>query len=354
MFSFGFASMQKPSPVPDPAGLEDDFVEDEEASVGDEINDVLVSLLPWGLSIAFHVILIIAAFYYVWAVILPAEEEQTIIPDARLSDTPGAEIPIETVEKQESSDSPRTTPTTDPNTNPPSPAVTNTAINSQLTGIQFHGGVQGGSFGNTDGNGDFGVNFLGTGGNARRLAFVVDASGSMVGVLPFVINELKKVISELSAQQQFTIIFFTGEGVFEVPGGGQRSGIRPASPQFKQECSAWITLSAHNIEPRGRGSVNAVAAIELALASKPHLVFLLSDNLTGGGIGATTSEIFQEEVMDALRDANTGNPPAKFNTIQFLYVDPLIDAGLKGTLQLIAEETGGVYKFLDDRALNLR
>jgi len=353
MFSFGFASPRNPGPAPHPSEMDGEFDEDEDASVGDEINDVLVALMPWGISIVLHVVLIVVAFYLVWMVIEPAEEEQAIVPSATLSPTPGAPEVVENVKETDSADSPRTTPTVD-NPNPPSPTVTNTAINSNLSGIQFHGGISGGSFGNTDGNGDFGVGMFGSGGNAKRIAFVVDASGSMIDVLPFVINELKKVISELKSEQEFTIIFFNGEGITEVPGGGARTGIRAATPDFKRQCASWISLGEHNVSPRGRGSVYAVEAIEQALKYNPQLVFLLSDNLTGGGIGATTSEIFQPEVMDALREANDGNPPAKFNTIQFLYVDPLIDAGLKGTLQLIADETGGIYKFLDDQALNLR
>ena len=96
------------------------------------------------------------------------------------------------------------------------------------------------------------------------------------------------------------------------------------------------------------------AAIVRALTYKPQLVFLLSDNLTGGGQGATQHEIFQDDLMDAIRKANDHKPPAKFNTIQFLYEDPLVRAGLTGTLQLIADDSGGNYKFIGARDLNLK
>jgi len=59
-------------------------------------------------------------------------------------------------------------------------------------------------------------------------------------------------------------------------------------------------------------------------------------------------------LMKAVREANDFRPPAKFNTIQFLYEDPLVRAGLTGTLQLMANETGGVYKFIGARDLNLK
>lgn len=352
MFSFGFASTRSSSKAPLPQGTDDDFFDDDEESVGDEINDVLVTLMPWGISIVLHVVLVVVAFYIVWYQIIPAEKEQAVIPEAPLSPNPVVHHTQDESQEETTAAAARMTPnpTTENNS-------TETIVDFQLPstpGVTMPSGPQGGGFSDTDGDGEFGVGIFNSGGNAKKIAFVVDASGSMVGVLPFVINELKRSINALQVGQHFTVIFFTGDGVFEVPGGGSRSGIRQATPEWKQDCSIWITLDAHNVEPRGRGSVHAVEAIELALQHKPHLVFLLSDNLTGGGIGATTSEIFQNEIMDAMADANTGNPPAKFNTIQFLYRDPLEDAGLTGTLELIAEETGGVYKFLDDRALHLR
>lgn len=356
MLMFGFADQRAPGPGPQQQGpnpdLDDEFLDDEE-SVGDEISETLMALMPWGISILFHVALVVAAFFFVWQVILVEEEQEPVIPDASFSDTPGAPDPIETVQ-EESSDSPRTTPTVDPTVNTPNPTVNNTNIQSQSIGMTAAGGISGGSFGTGNGNGDFGTSVFGNGGNARNIAFVVDASGSMVGVLPFVINELKRVINGLEGAQKFTIIFFTGEGVFEVPGGGRRQGLRPATAEFKQQVSSWITLDNHNVEPNGRGSVNAIAAIEQALSHRPQLVFLLSDNLTGGGQGATKDEIFQADVMDAIAEANDYTPPAKINTIQFLYVDPLVNAGLTGTLERIANDTDGVYKFLTERELNLR
>ncbi len=44
----------------------------------------------------------------------------------------------------------------------------------------------------------------------------------------------------------------------------------------------------------------------------------------------------------------------KINTIQFLYPDTLTQAGLKGTLEMIANQSGGVYKFLDGKELGIQ
>ena len=145
MLMFGFADQRAPGPNPQSTApnpeLDDEFL-DEEESVGDEISETLVALMPWGISILFHVALVVAAFFFVWQVILVEEEQEPIIPDASFSETPGAPDPIETVQ-EESSDSPRTTPTVDPTVNTPNPTVNNTNIVSQSIGMTHAGGISG-------------------------------------------------------------------------------------------------------------------------------------------------------------------------------------------------------------------
>lgn len=353
----GFASSKDtpPSnsqPSADPE-LDDEFLDEEDDSVGEEIGKTLVALMPWGISILFHVALIVIAFFLVWQTIVKAEEEQPVIPNSKLSDSPGAPTVIEEVQ-EESADSPTTVPVVDPVVTNPTPTVTDTPIPTTLVGLTYAGGQSGGPLGNTTGNGDFGASVFGNGGNAKNIAFVVDASGSMVDVLPFVVNELKRVVNELKPAQNITIIMFSGDGVYEVPGGGGVKGLRACTPKFKEDIREWVSLDNFKFQTGGRGSRQVQAAIEKSLTYKPQLVFLLSDNLTGGGQGATQHEIFQDDLVKAIEKANDHRPPAKFNTIQFLYDDPLVRAGLKGTLQLIADDTGGNYKFISARDLNLK
>ncbi len=351
---FGFASPSNDSPKnPQTVVNPDEELLEEEESVGDEINKTLVALMPWGISILFHVALIVVAFFLVWQTIINAPEEQPVIPSTKISETPGAPMVIEEVQEQ-SADTPMTVPVVDPTVTNPTPTVTNTPIPTKLMGLTFKGGQSGGPLGNTNGTGDFGTDVFGNGGNARNIAFIVDASGSMVDVLPFVINELKRVVNALQPAQEITIIFFSGEGVYEVPGGGGVKGLRACTPKFKEDIREWVSLENFQYKTGGRGSQNVESAILRALSYKPQLVFLLSDNLTGGGQGATQHEIFQPKLMEAITKANKFTPPAKFNTIQFLYEDPLVAAGLTGTLQLIADQTGGNYKFIGARDLNLK
>ena len=241
--------------------LEDEFLDEEDDSVGEEIGKTLVALMPWGISILFHVALIVVAFFLVWQTIVKAEEEQPVIPNSKLSDAPGALTVVEEVQ-EESADSPTTVPVVDPVVTNPTPTVTDTSISTTLVGLTYAGGQSGGPLGNTTGNGDFGAAVFGNGGNAKNIAFVVDASGSMVDVLPFVVNELKRVVNELKPAQNITIIMFSGDGVYEVPGGGGLKGLRACTPKFKEDIREWVSLENFKFDTGGRGSQQVQSAIE--------------------------------------------------------------------------------------------
>lgn len=83
------------------------------------------------------------------------------------------------------------------------------------------------------------------------------------------------------------------------------------------------------------------------LAYKPQLLFILSDNITGLGQWETN----QDSLIAAVQHANVGG--TKINTIQFLYDDPLARLGKHRTLELVADRTGGRFRFVDARALGL-
>jgi len=361
---FGFAARDNKPPTnpqsdatptkPGPLGPDDELLdEEEEESVGEEIGKTLVALMPWGISILFHVALVVVAFFLVWQTITQAEEEQPIVPSSKLADAPGAPEVLQQVQEQTEDASP-TSVTDTPVTTETNPSLSDAIMPVSSLGVQFSGGGGGGPFSATNGTGEFGAEIFGNGGNARNIAIVVDASGSMVDVLPFVISELKEVVDGLVAEQNITIIFFSGSGVFEVPGGGRTQGLRPCTAAFKTEIREWVTLENFRFDTGGRGSQYAIAALERGLSYSPELLFLLSDNLTGGGQGATVHEIFQDDLMDAVRAANDGTPKAVINTIQFLYPDPLVNAGLTGTLDLLATETDGNYRFIKAEDLYLQ
>lgn len=310
----------------------------EKASVADEINAMLLALLPWGISILFHVGMIILAIFIVWST-TRVQKEDVIIPVAQLSSTPGAPMSMRITQKLNTTTQTRRT-------------ISKTTQKHQIsvikTSMSLIGAAGGSPIPKTT---PFDVDMpasgvratmYGSGGNAYRLAYIIDASGSLVDSLPFVIEELKNSIRELSEKQSFTVIFFQGENAIEVP----PTGLNNADAQFKQQVIDWIDISSGHIVPAGQS--NPVNALKLALRYKPQLIFLLSDNITGQG----QYEVNQKHLLVEIEKANTSK--TKINTIQFLYPDPLVQYGYKPTMQEISERTGGIYKFIDGKELGIQ
>ncbi len=350
MFNLSFADTRQPAPMnpSDPNAEEPILDEEEEASVGEEAGAVVLAMLPWGISILFHAALVLLAFFIIWAVISESEEEEMIIPSVTLSPNPGAPLTMKQQEVKPSSAQRSVTRTTTPTQT--SSLTTKVNMKTPLIGVQGSVGGKSSPFGTTVGEGSgFNTNFFGAGGNATDIVFVVDASGSLLDTFPFVIMELKKTVSGLSEKQKFSIIFFQGDRAVEVT--VPRPGLKPATADTKARVIEWIEPRNNNIQPMG--GTNPLPGVQAALRLRPQLMYLLSDNITGGGTGATIYEIEQERLINEIKRANTGN--TKINTIQFLYPDPLSNIpGKKGTLEQISEMTGGVYSFVSAADLNLK
>lgn len=335
MVWFGFSQTPSGSPPPE------DPVRDE-PTAGDEASDMLLSLLPWAISILLHVGIVLLAVFVVWSVQKQVSEEEVIIPIARLSATPGAPL----TQQQTKTLTQSTTSMTRRSLATAASTPARTALASKVSqdsisiGAQmsmsqsnpFTAGVSAGA--------GLKAQFFGTGGNATRIGYLVDASGSLIDTLPFVIMELKRSIGELSERQSFTVIFFQGEDAIEVP---PRSW-KQANSTNKQRVMQW--LDEGNIVPMGLS--NPVKALRIILQYRPQLLFLLSDNITGEG----RYEVDQRRLLAEITDANRGG--TKINTIQFLYQDKLVDYGLEPSLKLISDGTGGIYKFLDARELGIQ
>ena len=176
--------------------------------------------------------------------------------------------------------------------------------------------------------------------NARRICYVIDATGSMIAHLQIVIDELSRSLSNLSPQQSFAIIFFQGNSALEPAPGRYMT----PTAQERQRALEW----ARTIVPAG--PTNPRPAIERAISLKPDVVFLLSHGLTGHG----EFEIDQSELLDWLDRQNpverqSGQRRTQINCIQFLDPDPL------DTMSIIAQRHGGPkgYKFLSRRELGV-
>jgi hypothetical protein len=172
--------------------------------------------------------------------------------------------------------------------------------------------------------------------DARRIVYVIDASGSMIRSLPIVLEELARSLEALRPPQEFGVIFFQRNEAVVVP---PASHLVAATGEAKVKALEWIS---RNVIPSGRS--NPLAAIERALALRPDVVFMLSENITGSG----QFEIDQEDLLELLErlnppDGASGLRPARICCVQFLYPDPL------DTLRRIAQRHGGPggYRYLD-------
>jgi hypothetical protein len=178
--------------------------------------------------------------------------------------------------------------------------------------------------------------------NARRVVYVIDASGSMIRSLPIVIDQLARSLGTLADQQQFGVIFFQRNDAVMVP---PTNRLQPATTDAQLRALDWID---DHVVPAGRS--NPLAAIEKALGFKPDVIFMLSENITGSG----EFEIDQADLLGLLdqlnpADRRSGARPTRINCVQFLDPDPL------DTLRRIAERHGGPdgYRFLSRSELGL-
>ena len=174
------------------------------------------------------------------------------------------------------------------------------------------------------------------------LRHFTNAGGNLIDTLPFVLNELKRSIGELSDQQSFTVIFFQGNEPKEIP--VPNTGLKIANSENKKKVFDWI--DQRNIIPQGGNS--PIKALQQALRYKPHLMFVLSGNITGEG----KYQVDQRRLLNEIKINNVSG--TKINTIQFIFPDPLESLGLEPTLKRIARDSGGVYKFLSAQELGIQ
>jgi len=313
----------------------------EDPSIDDPADDALTKLLPWTVSFVLHAVMVMLALFAVWSVI-QQEEQHVIIPMARLSATPGAPLQIKQTPRLKADPVARRT-VSPLRRQTPVQMLTQPRSDATLVGVLGSSGNANPFEATVAGGGELRAQFLGSGGNARRIVFIIDASGSLIDTFPFVVRELKRSISQLSERQHFTIIFFQGDDVIEVPPIGIDA--KRASSTIKQQTIDWLAKENYHVTPQGTS--NPVRALRRAFEYRPQLIFLLSDNITGQG----QYEIDQSRLLEEIDRVNKSG--TKINTLQFIYPDPLIQAGLRGTMEQIAERSGGVYKFVSKSDLNI-
>jgi hypothetical protein len=170
------------------------------------------------------------------------------------------------------------------------------------------------------------ANFMGVSGNARRIVYIVDASGSMMTIFPHVRFKLNESIGILRPSQAFNVFVFSNATVTAF----NKGGLLTASPENKRKAVGFGegVIAA--------GTTNPLPAIREAFTNKPELIYVLTD-------GFDVSEVPFAEIAAEFRKANA-DKRVRVNTILIRSRD---DKELEKILDQIAKENGGVFKILE-------
>src|SRR5688572_16001521 len=212
----------------------------------------------------------------------------------------------------------------------------------QSTGQGTGGGGSDGSgqiapFGVPGGGGGIGpkANFVGISGNARRVVYVCDATGTMLGLkFKLLQKQLYKAIDILKPIQGFNVVFFKGGDSNAEWSNPFAEELVVANPQNKQRVRQFID----QFQVVGKGT-NPLPALQAAFAQKPQLVYFLTD-------GEFNNVVGYEQVLAEVRRLNA-DKTVKVNTIAFMSVDPKAEEAL----QKMARENGGRFVKVSDRDL---
>ena len=177
------------------------------------------------------------------------------------------------------------------------------------------------------------IEFFGSSTEQRKVCYLVDCSGSMMGVFGRVRKKLKESIASLQPDQYFYIIFFGGERLFEF---GDGRLIRATQKAKSAACDFIDSI-------RPAGQTNALAAFERAVQIRdgrersPSIVYFLTD---GFELATEDEQRFSQKVANLQRRFA---PTTRINTIGFWP-----QGGDRELLEVIAKQSGGESVFVAD------
>ncbi len=192
-------------------------------------------------------------------------------------------------------------------------------------------------FGVPGGGGGVGpqASFVGISGNARRVIYICDATGTMLGLkYKLLQKELYKALDILKPIQGFNIIFFKGGDSDSDWANPYARELVVANPANKQKGRQFI----ESFQVVGAGT-NPLPALRLAFAQKPQLVYFLTD-------GQFDNVVRYQQVLAEVRSLNA-DKSVKLNTIAFMSED----AQAEKTLADLATENGGRFVKVTERDL---
>ena len=181
-------------------------------------------------------------------------------------------------------------------------------------------GVPGGGLG-------AGPRFMGLGGGSgvKTVAYVCDASGSMMGLpLELLKIELQKAVKILTPVQAFNVVFFRKDAYALSP-----QGMLPANPANKAKAYGWLNDVDLGAE------TNPIPGLRLIFAQRPQLIYVLTD----GAFDDNRAVIAEIRRLNAQKQT-------RINTIAFFSPDEQESKrkACEAVLRTIAEENGGKFK----------
>ena len=179
--------------------------------------------------------------------------------------------------------------------------------------------------------------FFGTAsGAARKILYVVDGSGSMTDYFDCAKYELKRSISRLDEGKEFHVIFFSSGTPVEM----RARGLVPATARNKQAALEFVDGMV------AQGETDPSEALERAFVCKPDLIYLLSD------------DEFEDGVVHLVGRLNAGRKVTVHtfgfiwkNAKRFERSDGVVFKTVEKAMRQIAEQNGGMYKFVSHEDL---
>ncbi len=284
----------------------------------------IVKLWPWAVSIVFHIAILAILSTFVFISFNVKTERKEIIPEARLGKI-NTQLPLfqklepQVKEIQEKELEKQIKESLKPNNKPePNNGEKLSVIgqegreSTKLPGCDLAKLAPSAPV----------TKFFSARGNAYNIVYLVDRSASMIDTIESLKRELKRSIDMLEPMQKFEIIFFSSGKPLEGPG----NALVWATTKNKQRYKKFID------SVRAEGQTDPRWALQRALQLKPDLIYLLTDG------------VFSEQIAkNIIKWANANH--VKINTIAYLR-----EIGSKRLME-IAEQTGGVFRFVTEEQL---
>ncbi len=349
-----------PLPVPQPQPMDEEVPYVAPPKLGFFQQPLVQNVLPFATSLIFHLSIVSVGYVFVKELpkVVQAVREQIIIPDSNIvNDAPvggvvnpglngdpnraAAQDKVETQDASSFSDKKTESLSQSLMGGSPTDAADTAIALGKNSGVISGVGKATGP-GTGDGGGQlapFGVPgggtagpkapFMGISGNAIKIVYLVDASGSMMTVFPHVKEELYKSVDHLTIPQEFNVIFFHDEPADLA--AFTKGDLAMATPANK------LAIHKFAADQSAHGGTRPDDAIRLAFSRQPDMIYVLTD-------GFDNVDSFQA-VIDMFAKLNT-NKHTRVNTIFLRSSD---DPQLVKVLQTIAQQSGGKFITVDEK-----